>query len=145
MNPIAFNPFAALSDLLHNFMDWGESGGIEEVKSGRVGSVAVDPQVQCPYCGYQLSTFRTNGRLGCTKCYESFRNALQPLISGIHGNVQHVEEAPKTEAVPTDPKSNPDTQEMRERMQALIKSEKFEEAARLRDEIRYYENKQKQG
>jgi protein-arginine kinase activator protein McsA len=34
---------------------------------------------------------------------------------------------------------------MRERMQALIKSEKFEEAARLRDEIRYYENKQKQG
>jgi protein arginine kinase activator len=146
MNPIAFNPFAALSDLLHNFMDWGE-GGIEEVKSGRVGSVAVDPQVQCPYCGYQLSTFRTNGRLGCTKCYESFKSALQPLISGIHGNVQHIEESvnvQKYEGEKTTHQNDtkPDTKEMRERMKALIAAEKFEEAARLRDEIRYYENKQ---
>ncbi|HVZ81821.1 MAG TPA: UvrB/UvrC motif-containing protein [bacterium] len=144
MNPIAFNPFTALSDLLHNFMDWG-NGGIEEVQSGRVGSVAVDPQVQCPYCGYQLSTFRTNGRLGCTKCYESFKSALQPLISGIHGNVQHVEEGPRAEAVPPDPKADPDIQGMRERMKALIEAEKFEDAARLRDEIHYYENRRKQG
>ena len=63
LNPMAFNPFTALSDFLNNFMNWNE-GAIAEVNSGRAGSVAVDPQIQCPHCGYQLSTFRQNGRSG---------------------------------------------------------------------------------
>src|ERR1035438_5956713 len=46
MNPLAFNPFSALSDFLNNFMSWNE-GAIAEVNSGRAGSVAVDPQLQC--------------------------------------------------------------------------------------------------
>ncbi len=138
LNPIAFNPFAALSDFLNSFMNWNE-GAIAEVNSGRAGSVAVDPQAQCPYCGYQLSTFRQNGRLGCTKCYESFKTALEPLLSSIHGNVRHVEET-----APTQPASHsvekrsqrPEVAEMRKKIDEAIKAEKYEEAARLRDEIR---------
>jgi protein arginine kinase activator len=143
LNPMAFNPFAALSDFLNNFMNWNE-GSIEEVNSGRVGSVGVDPQAQCPSCGYQLSTFRQNGRLGCTKCYESFKIALEPLISSIHGNVRHVEEAGEMPATqPPDAKApgqeaskNPQIQALREKLKQLIENEKFEEAARLRDEIK---------
>ena len=144
LNPIAFNPFAALSDFLNSFMNWNE-GQIAEVNSGRAGSVAVDPQAQCPYCGYQLSTFRQNGRLGCTKCYESFRVALEPLVSSIHGNVRHVEEtAEKGEKgesgkVTSASTENLTVKELRQKIEAAIKAEKYEEAARLRDEIKKLE------
>lgn len=145
MSSFALNPLSALSDFLNNFMNWNE-GAITEVNSGRAGSVAVDPQLQCPYCGYQLSTFRQNGRLGCTKCYESFKTALQPLISSIHGNVQHIDESTnlkKNETsppTPVDASTSPEVKALRERMKQLILNEKFEEAARLRDQIKSLEN-----
>jgi protein arginine kinase activator len=146
MNPYNFNPFAAISDFLNNFMTWNE-GGITEVNSGRAGSVAVNPQLQCPHCGFQLSTFQQNGRLGCTKCYESFKTALEPLISSIHGSVRHVVEntsVTRTEAtVPAPGKvvEVPEIKAIREKIQKAIQEEKFEEAARLRDEIKRLENK----
>jgi protein arginine kinase activator len=141
MNPLSFNPFAALSDFLNNFMNWNE-GAITEVNSGRAGSVAVDPQLQCPHCGYQLSTFRQNGRLGCTKCYESFKTALQPLISSIHGNVRHADEVPGPQnkestlsQEPTPPQS-PQEKILRDQLKQAVQNEKFEEAAKIRDQIK---------
>ncbi len=145
MSPFAFNPFSALSDFLNNFMNWNE-GAIAEINSGRAGSVAIDPQLQCPYCGYQLSTFRQNGRLGCTKCYESFKPALQPLISSIHGNVQHVEESVDVNKQENqtladgETATTPEIRALREKMKELILNEKFEEAAHLRDQIKNLEN-----
>ncbi len=145
LNPLAFNPFAALSDFLNSFMNWNE-GAITEVNSGRAGSVAVDPQAQCPYCGYQLSTFRQNGRLGCTKCYESFKGMLDPLITRIHGNVRHVEDAgEKEEKVESEKGTSispekPSVKELRKKIEEAVKTEKYEEAARLRDVIKKLEN-----
>ena len=146
MNPFNINPFAALSDFLNNFMTWNE-GGITEVNSGRAGSVAVNPQLQCPHCGYQLSTFQQNGRLGCTKCYESFRAALEPLISSIHGKGRHVEadiaEVKSDTPSPAGERRSqkPEVVEIRKKIDEAIKAEKYEEAARLRDEIKKLESK----
>ncbi len=143
----ALNPFAALSDLLNNFLNLGE-GAIAEITPGRAGSAAVDPQMQCPHCGYQLSTFRQNGRLGCTRCYESFRKILEPLISSIHGTVRHREETaepqvPSAAEVPPAPGegADSDVQGLREKLKQAVAKEKFEEAARLRDEIKEMEGK----
>lgn len=150
--PFGVNPFAALSDFLNNFMSWGE-GSIEEVNTGRAKPQTAVPQLQCPHCGYQLSFFRQNGRLGCTKCYEAFKGALEPLISNIHGNVKHVGEGEKVEPVknekPDDPKApagnqgpqRPEIAEMRKKIDEAVKAEKYEEAARLRDEIKKLEGK----
>ena len=143
LNAMFFNPFAAISDFLNNFMNWGE-GQITEVNSGRAGSVAVDPQAQCPHCGYQLSTFRQNGRLGCTQCYEAFKTALEPLISSIHGNVRHVEENENVEKgdggnIAPQGVGGADAKELRERLKKAVENEKYEEAARLRDEIKKLE------
>lgn len=141
--PFGVNPFAALSDFLNNFMSWGE-GSIEEVNTGRAKPQTVDPQLQCPHCGYQLSFFRQNGRLGCTKCYEAFKSALEPLVSSIHGNNRHVEEVatPGTKPqVGTKGSPKPEITEMRKKIDEAIKAEKYEEAARLRDEIKKLEGK----
>jgi len=142
--PPGFNPLSVLSEMMGNLMGF-DPGAIAEVASGRAGSVAVDPQLQCPACGYQLSTFRQNGRLGCTKCYASFKAQLEPLINNIHGNAKFTEEVlsagkPAEEPLPADRRSkDPRVMALRERMGEAILKEKFEEAARLRDEIRKIE------
>jgi protein-arginine kinase activator protein McsA len=48
------------------------------------------------------------------------------------------EQAPKT---PVEKPANPDVQAMREKMRQLIEAEKFEEAARIRDQIRQMEGR----
>ncbi len=150
MNPFNFNPFAAFSDFLNNFMAW-DDGAIAEVNSGRTKPTSVDSQLQCPHCGYQLSFFRQNGRLGCTKCYESFKTVLDPLVSSIHGNVRHIEEGEKVgkfeSVVPTPGvdsgnsaeerrSQKPEIKALREKITQAIQNEQYEEAARLRDEIK---------
>jgi protein arginine kinase activator len=141
-NALNFHPLAALTGLIHQMMPWGPPGA----PGGEEGAAppSSEAQLQCPHCGYQLSTFRQNGRLGCTKCYESFSAFLGPLITNIHGHARHVEE--KQEGSPDftpvalggAPSMDP-LSEMREKMREAVKKEKFEEAARIRDEIQRME------
>jgi protein arginine kinase activator len=135
-NALNFHPLAALTGLIHQMMPWG----LSEIKNGEETSTApsVETQLQCPHCGYQLSTFRQNGRLGCTKCYESFSSYMEPLITNIHGHARHLEN-PETEiktkqSVGQKPSDDPHA-ELREKMREAVKKEKFEEAAKIRDEI----------
>ncbi len=144
LNPMNFNPFAALTEFISNFMPWGQSGP-PEGDAGRVPLPVSEGQVQCPQCGYQLSTFRLNGRLGCTHCYESFRETLEPLITGIHGNIRHTEEETEVpieeNTVEGDSKTTHHSHiaPLRKKLKEAVQKEKFEEAAKLRDEIQRLE------
>jgi protein arginine kinase activator len=151
MFPINFNPFAAFSEMFKNFMPWDEPE-MAEAMAGRVPA-STEPQLQCPNCGYQLSTFRQNGRLGCTKCYDSFRQVLDPLISSIHGNVRHTEakapiQPPVAEQTPREEKpktaedaGDPQTTALRKKLKEAIQEERYEDAALIRNEIRKLEKK----
>ena len=138
-NALNFHPLAALTGLIHQMMPWGPTGAPSAEEGVSIPSP--ETQLQCPHCGYQLSTFRQNGRLGCTKCYESFAPFMEPLITNIHGHARHIEE--KEILTTQDPKGeNKSTNilaEMREKMKVAVKREKFEEAAKLRDEIQRLE------
>ncbi|HVM32559.1 MAG TPA: UvrB/UvrC motif-containing protein [bacterium] len=125
-NPMALNPFAAMANFFNQFMGGAD---IQEAAPGR--APAPEPLGQCPHCGYQFSNFRQNGRLGCPRCYEAFAPLLEPLVAGLHGNARHADEAPSS----APPDARPTEAELREKMKAAIEKEKFEEAARLRDEI----------
>jgi len=139
VTPFALNPFAAMADFFNNFM---AGANIQEVPQGRAPMPgtppAGDPSVQCPYCGYQLSTFRQNGRLGCTRCYEAFAGFLGPLVASIHGNVRHTEEVsgkPPGTPVAAPLEEGVEVLELRAKLKTAVQNEKFEEAARIRDEI----------
>jgi protein arginine kinase activator len=146
LNPFMAHPFAAISDFLNNFMNWEEAPASQGVP-GPAGRAPAPPaeNLQCPHCGYQLSVFRQNGRLGCTHCYESFRRALEPVVSGIHGKVRHAEEG-TTQEEPGPPgktvkasTGDPRIGALREQVKEAVQKERYEEAARLRDEIRRLE------
>ncbi|PIU42135.1 MAG: hypothetical protein COS99_01930 [Candidatus Omnitrophica bacterium CG07_land_8_20_14_0_80_42_15] len=112
---------------------------------GDFGDVAELPKkavkIKCSNCGLTYSDFRRTGRLGCSECYTAFQSKLEPLLKRIHGSDQHVGKTPsmKQTKVVTEPVSK--LQEMKAKLKRAIDTEEFEEAAKIRDEIRELEKK----
>jgi len=97
--------------------------------------------IKCPTCGFTFNNFRKMGRLGCPKCYETFKVQLSPLLRKIHGSENHVGKSPAKKVVVRNKAAL--LSELRQSLEKSIKLEEFEEAARLRDQIRALEAKRK--
>jgi len=93
----------------------------------------------CPVCGITFFDFRSKGRLGCSHDYVCFEKELEPLLVNIHGETQHVGKRPKTS--PTDTDRLTELIKLRKDLKAAITNEHYEEASKLRDEIRRLEKK----
>ncbi len=119
-----------LADLLAGLTDFSKQAkDVEKVK------------VKCNNCGLTYDDFRKLGRLGCSECYESFREYLGALLKKIHGSNQHLGKSPIR--LPKADKSKTETiQDLRNQLQRAISAENFEEAARLRDKIHEMERKE---
>jgi len=122
-----------LSDLLAGMADF------EKVSSKEEETVTL----KCPSCGLTYADFKKIGRLGCGECYNVFRKYLAPLLKRIHGSNQHIGKNPvKTKRKVTVTKSVTVTlSELKDQLQKAIQQEAFEEAARLRDQIKEMEAK----
>ena len=94
------------------------------------------PAITCTSCGLTFAEYEHTGRLGCAQCYRDFSQELKPSLQKIHGRTQHAGRKPKS-YVP-DPKYEMDqrAEELRKRMDDAVAKENFEEAARLRDELK---------
>ncbi len=92
----------------------------------------------CPDCGITLVEFRQRGRLGCPKDYEVFGAQLRDLLERIHGSSQHVGRAPSVDDAAV--KRMQRITELRAALDAAIRDEAYEAAAKLRDELRTLQN-----
>lgn len=123
-----------LSDLLAGMADFekpASSNKEEEIVT-----------VKCPACGLTYADFKKIGRLGCKECYNVFRKYLAPLLKRIHGSNQHIGKNPQaSRTVGKGSRKKIDLQELKNQLQNAIKREAFEEAARLRDQIKELESK----
>jgi protein arginine kinase activator len=130
-----------LSDLLAGLADLG---------------IQAEPKVasktKCPSCGFTLHDFRKIGRLGCSKCYETFKEQLAPLLRQIHGSDRHIGKTPifsvsKQKGRPKKKAAQEqDTlQGLRIKLEKAIHLEEFEKAAVIRDQIREMEKKIRKG
>lgn len=94
----------------------------------------LDKDLVCPNCGITLEQFRKEALLGCPADYEVFEKALAPLIEKAHdGRVSHRGKVP-TKA-PKDTKKQIELLSLRQQLDAAVKTENYEQAARLRDQI----------
>ena len=112
-----------LADLLAGLAEFGKPMEQKEIVN-----------LKCVNCGITYDNFIKMGRLGCGDCYTSFRKYLAPLLKKIHGTIQHVGKSPYKLGKPI--KTSSDTQELRDKLQKAIEREEFEEAARIRDQIK---------
>jgi len=95
--------------------------------------------LKCPNCGLNYADFKKIGRLGCSECYNTFGRYLGPLLKRIHGSNQHTGKTPFKPGKASGQEL--DVQILRSQLQKAIQAEAFEEAARLRDQIKEAEKK----
>ena len=120
-----------LSDLLAGMADFDKPKN----ESAEMASL-----VKCPRCGLTYADFKKIGRLGCGECYNAFMKYLGPLLKRIHGSTQHTGKSPQRASKVL--KKRIDIQELRNRLNKAIVSEAFEEAAKIRDQIKELEKKE---
>lgn len=102
-------------------------------------TVSSPGQRKCGSCGLTYADFLKTGYLGCPKCYEEFKDLLQPTIRKIqHGNEIHRGMRPPVTAnteAEGEPAADP-VAALRAKLEEAVAAEEYELAAQLRDEIR---------
>ena len=96
-------------------------------------------QGTCPSCGFTYRQFLKVGKFGCANCYDTFRNQLPSVLKRLQADVKHVGKTQTEEKQTLNYQKQ--IESIRQQMQQAIAEERFEEAARLRDEVRAIENK----
>lgn len=87
----------------------------------------------CDSCGTSFGEFRQSGLFGCPDCYNTFREAVIPVLKGTHGSIQHTGEKPAANTEEAEKRRH--YYELKEQLARAIAEERFEDAAKLRDEI----------
>lgn len=79
-------------------------------------------QEKCPYCNSTFADFEKTGKFGCAMCYETFKDRIN------ENNTQNKES--ETDKIST----------LRAKLEKAVKEEHYEDAAKLRDEIKSLES-----
>lgn len=115
----------ALADLLLGL------GAAQQIERGQ-------PSQRCPVCGFTQADFKKTGRLGCSACYDTFADGLANLLKGMHKGLRHTGRMParltRRFALADRVKT------LEGELKQAVQDEKYEDAARLRDEIRQLEH-----
>ena len=83
-----------------------------------------------------------SGKVGCAKCYQTFKSLLAPSLKRIHGNTQHTGKVPSSAGEMV--KKQNEIKRLKEELNQMIAQQNFEEAAKLRDQIRAMESEGEQ-
>lgn len=102
-------------------------------------------EIKCKGCGYTLSKYKSTGLFGCDECYNTFKKEIDSILLKIQGKnrmVKGKEKIKKVKDVVTNKKEN-EIDVLKNKLKEHIEKEEFEEAAKVRDEIKELENKNK--
>ncbi len=151
---IAVHPQHPITDLIKHYV-MKQSIGPAPAEQGLTPVVPPVAQPlrasQCSTCKTTFAEFKQHGLLGCPDCYRNFEGQLAPLVERAHDGAQaHVGKVPKHHVRQTevDEAAVRAVQEQRlERLKVLrheldqaVRDERYEVAARLRDEVRRVES-----
>jgi len=95
------------------------------------------PAKVCSRCGMTFDNFKTDGRLGCDICYVSFAKEVEVLLKNVQGSTRHDGKYPRRMGAGI--LNQRQVSELRSQLKKSVEEENFEEAARLRDEIKALE------
>lgn len=95
----------------------------------------------CTHCNSSYNEFKESGKFGCSKCYDSFNEELEPLFKKIHGHDTHTGKVPKRTggAILVEK----EIASLKDKLNVAVKNEEFEIAAELRDEIKKLQQERK--
>ncbi|HSJ04130.1 MAG TPA: UvrB/UvrC motif-containing protein [Verrucomicrobium sp.] len=121
-----------------------------------------DDSLACPECGFTRAHLKKIGRMGCPECYQTFADDLDNMLRAMHKGTRHVGKVPGRNAnvtpqvsrserpTPTAPPPPPPAApvspkkkhaDLKAAIDLAVLEERYEDAARLRDEMRAIEDK----
>lgn len=126
---VSDNPVFSMADLL---LGMGASQEIEQSAGGA--------ELKCPKCGFTQADFKKAGRLGCAECYQTFSEGLETLLKTMHKGTRHVGKVPQTAMQGRDLSER--LKSLKKKLDKAVTDEDFEQAAKLRDEIKQVSGRQ---
>lgn len=150
--PLNFSSF--LGDFFENYQS-------NDILSEFTGS----SNTKCKTCLEDFQDFVNTGLLGCPDCYETFQDKLDPILKNMQGAVNHtgrriknnkidqkinivkdvkenefINDKNETEKNQDEPKTSKEKIEvLQDNLKGAIKDERYEDAAKIRDEIKKLE------
>ena len=116
----------AMADLLLGL------GATEQIEHGQ-------PAQKCAVCGFTQVDFKKTGRLGCSACYDTFADGLTSLLKGMHKGLKHSGKMP--EKLSQHFAITDRIKVLAGELKKVVKEEKYEEAAQIRDAMQKLETK----
>ncbi len=97
-------------------------------------------ELRCDNCGMTYYDFMQKGKFGCSECFNNYGNVLDDSLGRIHGSDRHIGKKPKNFVADRLVKDGKEEISELDKLQAqlnqAVKDERYEDAARLRDNIR---------
>lgn len=121
-----FNSKFSVHDFLKEMFDYTLPDNAQQVQ-----------EPVCSECGLSYSEFSRSGKFGCSGCYQAFEGQLEPLIKRIHGTAVHTGKVPKRCGRRFGVEQQ--IKRLRHELELCVRREEYEQAAKLRDEIRVLE------
>ncbi len=134
--PISFSSF--LGDFFNDYTD------------NLLPSFMGTQTVQCKNCGTTFDDFINSGEFGCSDCYDLFEDRISPILKNLQGANRHVGRGYKELADKADKekvnkkevnKEETKLEKLQKDLQKAIKDERYEDAAKIRDEIKKLDKK----
>ena len=130
----------------------------EDFEESFIPSLVKPQTLLCDKCKSSYDDFIKNGKFGCDKCYETFEDKIDNILKNIHGANKHVgrnikqiknkensnnkidkAKENKNNENQKENNINEKIEELKERLKQEIKEERYEDAAKTRDEIKKLE------
>ena len=144
INNISFDMKMDFSNFLGDIFD--------DFENECIPNLAETNNLLCDKCGSRYDDFIKNGKFGCDKCYITFEDKIDNILKNIHGVNNHIGKKLKIKEEKQDnnydiqnkEKKKKDIkmfkiQKLREKLKQEIKEERYEDAAKTRDEIKKLE------
>ncbi len=140
--PISFSSF--LGDFFNEYND------------DLLPSFMTTQALQCKNCGTMFDDFMNSGEFGCSECYNLFEDRITPILKNLQGANKHIgrgyrkidskvnesnDISSSASKTVREDKKESKLEKLQKDLQKAIKDERYEDAAKIRDEIKEIENK----
>lgn len=100
-------------------------------------------ELTCDSCGSTFEDIVKTGKYGCANCYDVFEDRMDPILKKLQGANRHngrlgkiSNNKIKFEETSNENKKDNKLEELQKQLKQAIKEERYEDAAKIRDEIK---------
>lgn len=150
INDIHFNMPINFTNFLTDFFD-----DMNDISL--IPSIGKTNQLECSKCGLNWDDFLHTGKFGCSNCYSDFESRIDPILRSMQGATNHIgrigkviegnnikqnldDKISNNEANSNQTKQINELEQLKADLKQAVKEERYEDAAKIRDEIKKKEN-----